>query len=487
MVRMNPLKILFLSAEVAPFAKRGGLADVCGSLPKALQSLGHEVVVVMPAYQSIEQANQSGKWNLRSIPGELRVPTGAGLLPAGVFTTKLPGSDVTIYFIAEGNLFHRPEIYGYNDDPYRFCFFSRAAMELISALSWRPDVVHCHDWHTAPALMWLNTTGQLDGFFRAIPSIYTIHNLSHQGRSSRNVLHYLGTAVEPLIEETWQEVNFMARGIYHGTLINTVSPTYAREIRTPQGGVGLDRLLNFRHFDLHGILNGLDYEVWNPATDKNLAKNFDVNSLSNRKENKRALQAKVGLPVRDKVPLLAIVSRLDHQKGFDIAGPVLQEFLGNYPKEVQCVVLGSGAKQYEEMFLNLARAYPDRMSVILQYAADLAPLIYAASDLFLMPSRFEPCGLGQMIAMRYGSIPVVRATGGLADTVHDTDTGFTFDDFSIEDFWNAVRRALFIYFNDRDSWKAIQLQGMKMDFSWTHSAYGYIQLYEWAIARLRGY
>jgi starch synthase len=484
---MNPLKILFLSAEVAPFAKRGGLADVCGSLPKALQSLGHEVVVAMPAYQSVEQAYQSGKWNLRSMPGELRVPTGAGLIRAGVFTTKLPGSDVTAYFIAEGNLFHRPEIYGYDDDPYRFCFFSRAVMELISALSWRPDVIHCHDWHTAPALMWLNTTGQLDGFFRAIPSIYTIHNLAHQGRAGRNVLHYLGTAVEPLTEETWQEVNFMARGIYHGTLINTVSPTYAREIRTPQGGANLDRLLNFRHFDVHGILNGLDYDVWNPATDKNLAQKFDVNTLSKRIENKRALQTKIGLPVRDKVPLIGIVSRLDHQKGFDIAGPVIHAFLTNYPKEVQCVVLGSGAKQYEEMFLKLARAHPDRMSVILQYAADLAPLIYAASDLFLMPSRFEPCGLGQMIAMRYGSIPVVRATGGLADTVHDAVTGFTFDDFSLEDFWNAVRRALYIYFNDRDSWKAIQLQGMKMDFSWTHSAYGYCQLYDWAIARLRGY
>jgi len=484
---MSPLKILLLSAEVAPFAKRGGLADVCGSLPKALRNLGHEVMVMMPAYQNIEEEHQSGHWNLRAIPGELRVPTGAGLLPAGVLTANLPGSDVPVYFIAEGNLFHRPEIYGYNDDPYRFCFFSRAAMELISAFSWRPDVIHCHDWHTAPALMWLNTTGQLDAFYRALPSIYTIHNLAHQGRSARNVLHYLGAAAEPLTEETWQEVNFMARGIYHGTLINTVSPTYAREIRTPMGGANLDRLLNFRHFDVHGILNGLDYETWDPATDKHLVKNFDSDTIGTRIENKRALQAKAGLPVRDDVPILSIVSRLDHQKGFDIAGPVLQAFLSNYPKEVQCVVLGSGARQYEEMFLSLTRTYPDRMSVILQYSAELAPLIYGASDLFLMPSRFEPCGLGQMIAMRYGCIPVVRATGGLADTVHDTVTGFTFDDFSVEDFWSAVRRALYIYFNDVDSWRAIQAEGMKMDFSWKHSAYGYVQLYDWAIARMRGY
>ena len=484
---MNPLKILFLAAEVAPFAKRGGLADVAGSLPKALRSLGHEVVVIMPAYQNIEEAYEAGKWELRALPGDLRVPTGAGLLPAGVFTAKLPGTDVQVYFIAEGNLFHRPEIYGYNDDAYRFCFFSRASMELISAFSWRPDVIHCHDWHTAPALMWLNTTGQLDAFYRAIPSVFTIHNLAHQGRTSRNVLHYLGSATEPLIEESWQEVNFMARGIYHGTLINTVSPTYAREIRTPIGGANLDRMLNYRHFDVHGILNGLDYETWDPATDPHLARNFDLNSIGARIENKRALQSRAGLPVRDDIPILSIVSRLDYQKGFDLAGPVLNALLSAYPKELQCIVLGSGSRNYEEMFSAIARAYPAKMSVNLQYSPDLAPLIYAASDLFLMPSRFEPCGLGQMIAMHYGCVPVVRATGGLADTVHDMVTGFTFDDFSPEDFYNAIRRALYIYFNDQDSWRMIQTEGMKVDFSWKHSAYGYNQLYEWAIARMRGY
>jgi starch synthase len=484
---MNPLKILFLSAEVAPFAKRGGLADVSGSLPKALWNLGHEVMVMMPAYQNIEDGYHSGSWGLQTLPGGLRVPTGAGILPAGVFTANLPGTDVRTYFIAEGGLFHRPEIYGYNDDPYRFCFFSRAALELISNFNWRPDVIHCHDWHTAPALMWLNTTGQMDAFYRAIPSIFTIHNLAHQGRSSRDVLNYLGSVAEPLFEENRQEVNFMARGIYHGTLINTVSPTYAREIRTPTGGANLDGLLNYRHFDVHGILNGLDYETWDPVIDPHLAKNFDINNIGARIENKKELQTRAGLPVRDDVPILSIVSRLDYQKGFDLAGPVLNAALSSYPKEVQCIVLGSGARQYEDMFLGLANAYPGRMSVNLQYSPDLAPLIYGASDIFLMPSRFEPCGLGQMIAMRYGCVPVVRATGGLADTVHDTVTGFTFDDFSVEDFWNAIQRALYIYFNDQQSWKMIQTEGMKVDFSWKHSAFGYCQLYEWAIARVRGY
>jgi starch synthase len=484
---MNPLKVLMISAEVAPFAKRGGLADVAGSLPKALQDLGDEVRVVMPAYREIENAYQTGKWNLQLMPGDLRIPTGAGMLVAYAFRGTLPGSDVPMYFIAEKNLFDRDEIYGYDDDAYRFCFLSRAALELLSALNWRPDVIHCHDWHSAPALTWLATTGQADPFYRGLPSLYTIHNLAHQGRTSREILHYLGTGTQPLREESWQHVNFMARGIYHATMINTVSPTYAREIKTPEGGADLDGLLRYRDFDVHGILNGLDYEVWNPATDTHLKQNFTAADLDPRIENKRALQSRLGLPVRDDVPLLSIVSRLDYQKGFDIAGEVLYNALNHYPSEIQCVVLGSGARKYEDMFLNLAYGHSSRMTVILQYAPDLAPLIYAGADIFLMPSRFEPCGLGQMIAMRYGCVPVVRATGGLADTVRDGVTGFTFDHFAPADFWDALWRALYIYFNDQENWKAIQLRGMNADFSWKNSASGYHQVYEWAVARMRGY
>ena len=484
---MNPLKVLCIAAEVAPFAKRGGLADVCGSLPKALRALGHDVRIVMPAYREVEQAYASGKWDLEALPGELRIPTGGGILTAGAFRAYLPGSDVPVYFITERNLFDRDEIYGYDDDAYRFCFLSRGALELLSAFHWRPDVIHCHDWHTAPAITWLSTTGQMDPFYRGLPTVYTIHNLAHQGKSSRRVLHYLGTGTDPLMEESWQHVNFMARGIYHSTMITTVSPTYSREIRTPQGGANLDGLLRYRHYDVHGILNGLDYQTWNPATDPNLAKHFDAGNPDARKENKRALQTKLGLPVRDDVPMLSIVSRLDYQKGFEIAGGVIHAALNNYPKEVQCVVLGSGSHQDEQMFLNLARMHPNRMTVILQYSPELAPLIYGGSDIFLMPSRFEPCGLGQMIAMRYGCVPVVRATGGLADTVHDGITGFTFNDFAMGDFWDAIWRALYIYFNDAESWQAIQQRGMTTDFSWKHSAYGYQQVYEWAIARMRGY
>lgn len=478
------LNVLFLSAEVAPFAKTGGLGDIGGSLPKALRQMGHDVRVVMPAYQNIE----AGYPGVSPTGIVLQVPTGAGVLPAGVFEGRLPGSnggdDVPVYFIAEWNLFNRPNIYGYSDDPYRFAFFSRAALELTQALGWRPSVVHAHDWHTAPAVTWLATAGQSDPRFRGIPSIFTIHNLAHQGRTSWNIFNYLQLHTHRLAEEAYGEVNFMARGIYHATLVNTVSPTYAREIMTESGGAGLDGLLHYRHYDLHGILNGLDYEEWNPAADPRLPQPYDLDSLDQRIHNRRALQARAGLPQRDNIPLVSIVSRLDWQKGLDLVGHVVHLLMNGYAGDAQFVVLGTGASHYENMFAQLAAYHRDKMTAFLSYDANLAPLIYAGSDMFLMPSLFEPCGLGQMIAMRYGNVPVVRLTGGLADTVQDGITGFTFYDYSVDAFWDALQRAIYIYNVDKDSWRRIQENGMKTDFSWQRSAQGYQQLYQWAIARM---
>ncbi len=481
-----PMKILFLSAEVAPFAKRGGLGDVAGSLPKALHELGHDVRVVMPAYREIEDSLQSGSYDLHVLESDLKVPTGSALLTAGVLEGRLPDSEVPIYFIAEKNLFDRQEIYGYWDDPYRFAFYSRAALELTLALDWRADILHAHDWHAAPAVSWLATAGQADDRFRGIPSLFTIHNLAHQGRASWDILNYLGVVTHSLLEEPYGEVNFMARGIYHATMSNTVSPTYAREIMTPEGGAGLDGLLRFRAFDVHGILNGLDSDVWNPATDPHLAKSYQVDRLEDRAPNKSGLQARAGLPQRNDVPLLAMVSRLDWQKGLDITGHVIHLLMNNYGGEAQFVVLGTGAGEYEQMFAQLASYHRDKMTAFLSYNPELAPLIYAGSDMFLMPSRFEPCGLGQLIAMRYGSVPVVRATGGLADTVRQGLTGFTFFDYSAGAFWRAVSEALYIYYNDKDSWRALQQNGMQEDYSWGRSARGYQQVYEWAIARMLG-
>ena len=482
----DPLKILFLSAEVAPFAKTGGLGDVGGSLPKALHALGHDVRVVMPAYRAIETDYYAGRGGLTARPGGLLVPMRGQGWPAGVYEGRLPGSDVPVYFIAERSLFDRPDLYGYGDDPYRFAFYSRAALELTRVLGWRPDVVHAHDWHTAPALTWLATAGQASDDFRGIGSVFTIHNLAHQGRGAWAILNDLGVISNGLLEETYGQVNFMARGIYHATLINTVSPTYAHEILTGPGGAGLDGLLRYRQSDVHGILNGLDYDVYDPAHDRRLAVQYTAATLQDRLANKRALQARAGLPERDDVPLAAMVTRLDWQKGLDITGHVIHLLMNDYAGPAQFIVLGSGAPEYEGMFADLAAYHHGKMAAFLGYDPVLAQLIYGGSDLFLMPSRFEPCGLGQLIAMRYGSVPVVRATGGLVDTVHDALTGFTFTDYSSGAFSDAVQRALYIYNVDRPSWEAIQRNGMEQDFSWARSARGYQQLYEWALMRMKG-
>ena len=476
---MSSLNILYLSAEVAPFAKTGGLGDIGGSLPKALQAMGNDVRVVMPAYQNIE----NGYEGVTPLPGVLHVPVRGGMEQAGVFQGHLPDSNVPIYFIAHKPLFNRPRLYGYDDDPYRFAFFSRAAMELAVALDWRPDVVHAHDWHSAPAITWLSTAGQHHPHFHGTPSVFTIHNLAHQGRTSWDIFDYLGIHTHALVEEAYGEVNFMARGIYHATMVNTVSPTYAQEIMTPSGGAGLDGLLRHRSYDVHGILNGLDYSRWNPATDPRLAARFSVDVMADRIVNKRTLQEQSGLPQRDDVPLIAIISRLDWQKGLDITGEVIHRLMNGYAGEAQFVLLGTGAEEYEQMFARFAQYHSQKMAAYLDYNAGFAPLIYAASDMFIMPSRFEPCGLGQMIAMRYGSVPVVRATGGLADTVQDGVTGFTFHEYSSEAFWHAIQRATYTYNTDQETWDRIQRNGMTADFSWQQSAKQYAQLYEWALAR----
>jgi starch synthase len=479
------MKILFISAEVTPYAKVGGLADVAGALPKALRALGHDVRVAMPAYRSIEELGRAGKLSVRS--GGMIVPTGAGPIPTGIYESVLPGADVPIYFIANWGLFDRPGVYGFGDDAYRFAFFGRAVFEMCNALGWRPDVLHAHDWHTAPAVTWLATAGQADDRYRGMPSIFTIHNLAHQGKSPWGVLDYLGVITGGMQEEAHGEVNFMARGIYHATMINTVSPNYAREIMTREGGAGLDRLLHFRSFDVHGILNGLDTQVWDPATDRNLPEKFNADDIGRRLANKRALQERLGLPVRDEVPLLAMVSRLDWQKGMDIIGHPLHLLLNGGAGEAQVVVLGAGSPEHEGMLSHFADAHPHKMRAVFGVIPDLAPLVYAGSDLFLMPSLFEPCGLGQMIAMRYGSVPLVRATGGLADTVRDSVTGFVFNDFSADALWHTIQRATYIYRIDPGSFAALQRNGMTQDFSWRNSALGYQQLYEWALSRMRGW
>ncbi|HHN93681.1 MAG TPA: glycogen synthase, partial [Anaerolineae bacterium] len=356
-------------------------------------------------------------------------------------------------------------------------------------LDWQPDVIHANDWHTGIVPTWLDTEGREEPFYQEMAALFTIHNLAYQGVSGRLILTFARMEyVKHLAVEQPGTVNWMAQGIAHADLINTVSRRYAQEILTPEMGMGLDPLLNERKEHLFGVLNGLDYERWNPATDAAIAHRFDVDHLDGRLINKTALQQQARLAVRPDAPLVGMVSRLDKVKGMELLEPVLEWLFSE--SEAQFILLGTGEPEYHEMFERLQARYPSRMRAFLKFDAVLARRIYAGADLFLMPSAIEPCGLGQMIAMRYGCVPVVRAVGGLADTVTDDTlrqgrgTGFSFDDFSAVACQDALRRALETY-RQPERWRRIQQRGMRMDFSWDASAREYVELYRKAVAERR--
>jgi starch synthase len=483
-----PTRVLFISAEVAPLAKTGGLADVAGALPKTLRKRGLDVRVIMPAYGQIESSLASGNpFDLHPIEGGMLVPFGGRAVPAGILAGQLPGSDVPVYLVAERERLGRPKIYGYSDDTSRFAFFARAALEVCQRIGWQPELVHAHDWHAAPAVTWLDTAGKDDPDWRETASLFTIHNLAHQGHAGWDVIDQLGIQTPGLAEEYPGQVNFMARGIHHASLVNTVSPTYAQEIKTPAQGAGLDGLLRTHAFDLHGVLNGIDTEIWDPLTDPNISSPFGPDTLTAKAANKTDLQRRLDLQVNPDVPMLAMVSRLDWQKGLDISGEAFHRLLNGHAGDAQLVILGTGMEEYETMLAQLANYHPQKMAALLSYDAEFAQRIYAASDAFLMPSRFEPCGLGQLIAMRYASLPIVRKTGGLADTVQDGLNGFSFDRYDSEAYWDAIARALKTYHHDPSEWTAMQVRALQADYSWERSADRYLQLYEWASSRVRGW
>jgi len=473
----NPLKILFLTAEAVPFAKVGGLADVAGSLPKALRGLGHDVRLMMPRYGTIS----SDEFQLEKIGEPFRVPAGGGKEYVHLIGSTM-GEDIPVYLLWNEHYFtSREKVYGFEDDAQRFAVFGRGVLQAMRMLDWRPDVIHANDWHTAVVPTWLDMAGWREPYYRDIATLFTIHNLSYQGITGRLILTFAKMEdVEHLSVEPPGAVNWMAQGIAHSDLINTVSERYAEEILTPEMGMGLESLLRKREDRLHGVLNGLDYDEWNPVTDPWVPHNFDIRALDRRAANKTALQQQARLPARSDVPLIGMVSRLDQVKGMDLLEPTLTWLLGEH--DAQFVVLGTGDPRYHEMFEEVQERYPDRMRAFLKFDAALARRIYASADMFLMPSVVEPCGLGQMIAMRYGSVPIVRETGGLADTVIDHDsaggrgTGFAFLENSPEACQQALRRALEVY-QDRETWRALQMRGMESDFSWTASAQEYVDLY----------
>jgi starch synthase len=479
----RPLKVLYVAAEAVPFAKVGGLADVAGSLPRALRNLGHDVRLMIPRYGTI----RSDQFVLKPVKAAIPVPVGPGTEFVDLLSTT--DENLPAYLIwNEAYFSSRDRVYGFEDDAQRFVLFGRAALAALEHMDWQPDVIHANDWHTGIVPAWLNTDGRRFTPYRDIASLFTIHNLAYQGITGRLILTFAQMDyLKHLQVEQPGTVNWLAQGIAYADMINTVSPTYAREILAPGLGMGLDSLLRERQDRLVGVLNGIDTEEWDPARDPHIPHRFTADRLDQRAANKTLLQQQARLPALLDAPLIGMVTRLDQIKGIDLLQPVLERVLSDPALEAQFVLLGVGQPEYHAMLESLASRYPQKMRAFLKFDDVLARRIYAGADIFLMPSAVEPCGLGQMIAMRYGCVPVVRATGGLADTVVDHDahpgqgTGFTFAEYSAPACWEALMRALRTY-GDRSAWRGLQRRGMAADFSWAASARQYVELYRRAIA-----
>jgi starch synthase len=477
------MKILFASPEVVPFAKTGGLADVAGALPKSLRELGHDVRVIMPKYKMIDPA----KYQLNKIVQGLKVQILDRIELADVYEAVIPGTDVEVYFIANDKYFGRDGLYqdkgvDYPDNLERFTFYTKASLAFIKQIGWQPDIVHANDWQSALILMYIKTILKDDMFYKNIATVYSIHNMGYQGLFSSDQMQTLGLGWEyftPDSLEFWGKIALAKAGFVYADVINTVSEKYAQEIQTAEYGYGLDGLLRFRNNDVFGIVNGIDYDLWNPATDKLIAKKYSPRVLSGKLENKKALQKANKLPEKD-VPVIGIISRLADQKGFDLIAADIENIMH---KDLQIVLLGTGEPKYHELFKDMKKKYPSHIGLNLGFDAALAQLIYAGSDMFLMPSRYEPCGLGQLISYKYGTVPVVRKTGGLADTVIDEETGFVFEEYTPEALDNAITRALNAY-NNAKRWKAMVVKDMGLDYSWDVSAKKYLSLYQKAVDRV---
>ncbi|MGI6632148.1 MAG: glycogen synthase GlgA [Bacillota bacterium] len=478
------LKILVVSSEVAPFAKTGGLADVAGSLPKALALQGNDVRVVLPRYHSISGYSTIGDFPVQMGERKETCVVRESRIEA---KSKDGSTHVPVYFIDNYQYFDRDRYYDYDDDGERFAFFNKSVIPLCGNLGFVPDVIHANDWQSGFVPLLVRCASRRNPAWSETASVFTVHNLRYQGRFPPEVLNFLGLGMEyytPGGVEYYGDVSFMKAGLLFADVINTVSDTYAKEIQTPEFGEGLDGVLRSRTADLYGIVNGINYHEFNPASDPRIYAPYNSENYDARLQNKYALQRELGLSVSEE-PLLGMVSRLVDQKGLDILLRALPELMS---KSIQFVLLGSGDARYEQEFRDLADRYKGRVYVTIGFNGVLAQKIYAGSDIFLMPSRFEPCGLGQLIAMRYGSIPVARKTGGIGDTVRDYDdatgtgTGFLFSDYSARALTTAAERALNAY-SDRGKWNRIVRQAMESDFSWNKSAALYTELYLEAMAR----
>lgn len=456
---MAKLKVLLASSEVVPFAKTGGLADVAGSLPIALEELGVDVRVIMPKYASVKVEGNS--------------------------TTI--GKNVKVYFVENDDYFNRKELYGdkfgdYKDNLDRFVFFSRQILERCKAEGFAPDIIQCNDWQTALVPVYLNTIYKFDPFFARTKTLYTIHNLAYQGLFPKEEFPKIGldwVLFHMNYFEFYGKVNLMKAGIVYADAISTVSKTYAEEILTQEFGCGLEGVLKTREKVLFGILNGIDYNLWSPEKDKKIFKNYSVDTLQDKYLNKEMFQKEMNLKVDRNIPMFGMITRLAEQKGADFVADIIDKLLN---MKTQFVLLGTGDNKYHVIFEKIAKKYPTSASISLKFDAVLAQKIYAVSDLFFIPSRYEPCGLSQMISFKYGTIPVVRQTGGLKDTVQEFNTktgegtGFTFIEPKSEELFKAVKKSLMIY-KDKPLWMSLVKYVMGLDYSWEASAKEYITLF----------
>ncbi len=471
-------KILMCSSEVAPFAKSGGLGDVLGALPKALAKEGHDVRVVLPKYGCIpEKYREQMEFKFF-----IYIPLGWRRKYCGVF--QLVRHGVTYYFIDNEYYYGDPYLYKWNDLE-RFAFFDKACLEILRHLDFKPDILHCHDWQTGMIPVLLNAYFVRDEFYQGIKTVFTIHNLRYQGIYSMDVVSDFFSLDQGFFADDKLEfhgcANLLKGGIVYSDYVTTVSPTYAEEIKTPEGGERLHGLLSARDQSLFGIINGIDTGVYSPKTDKYIFENYDLRNLVNKKkENKMRLQEQLGLPVDGEKAMIGIVSRLVDQKGFDLIAEAMGQLM---EMDIQLVVLGTGDSKYEELFRQNAWFHPDKVSANITFNNELAHKIYAGADMLLMPSMFEPCGLSQMIAMAYGTIPIVRETGGLKDSVQPFNeftgegTGFSFGAYNSYEMMQVIRLAL-RFFAEKETWVPLMKRAMKEDFSWKKSAKRYLEIYE---------
>lgn len=468
------MKVCFIAAEAAPFVKVGGLGDVIGSLPKSLRELGVDARVILPLYSSIDRDRFGLKYKSYQF-----VDLGWRHLYCGIFETVVDG--VPCYFIDNEQYFRRDSVYGQYDDGERFAFFSKAALEILPSLDFQPDIVNVNDWHTSLSVIYLDLLKSNGAeFYSSMKSILSIHNIEFQGRFNPYDMGYLfgldNKYFDALIYNG--DLNLLKGAIQLADRVNTVSETYAHEILDPYFSYGLDKILNVEQGKLKGILNGIDTDKFNPKTDPVIPVNYDLDSIQNKVKNKLEFQKEMGLEVNADIPLIGMVTRLTHQKGIDLVLQANEEILKT---GAQLVILGTGDSHYESALRSLEYYRHDRVRSILLFSSEMSAKVYAASDLFLMPSKTEPCGLSQLISMRYGTVPVVHRVGGLRDTVipftGEEGNGFTFESFQAGDMMDAIYRAVTCFYQSPDEWKQIIKNNLQKDVSWEQSAKKYLDLY----------